>query len=143
VRFDLGPSLAAAKVAAIARVDAEAEQARLRLITPGAGQALEYQATEAEALRLLGDPSPDPTSYPFLVAEASAQGLTTEADLALVADQVLAAAAAWRSGGAEIKRLRRSAKLAIAVAASPTEVREAANVIWPSAGNRSESSCRM
>jgi predicted RNA-binding Zn ribbon-like protein len=48
-RAETPEELAAAKASAAAEVDADAEAARLRFITPGAGQSLEYAATEAEA----------------------------------------------------------------------------------------------
>ena len=51
MRFDLGPSLAALKVAAAADIDAQAERLRLTLITAGAGQALVYERKRAEAER--------------------------------------------------------------------------------------------
>lgn len=126
MRLDLGPSLAALKAQLAAQIDHDAEAARLRFITPGAGQAMEYQATEAEARRYLIDPS---GPFPFLAAEVQAQG--APATLASVAAEVVALADAWAAIGSEIKRLRRAAKLAVEVAPTAAEARQAAQVTWP------------
>jgi hypothetical protein len=136
MRLDLGPSLAALKQQLLSRVDAAAEAARLRFITPGAGQALEYQATEREARAYVaaGSPLPfDGAAYPFLEAERQAifdatGPLLTGAEIAAM---VIANADAWAATGAEIKRLRRSAKLLIEQATTPQAARAAAQVAWP------------
>ena len=129
MRLDLGPSLAALKAQLAVQIDQEAEAARQRFITPGAGQALEYQATEAEARRHLIDPS---GTVPCLAAEVQAQGAPTT--LASVAAEVVALADAWAAIGSEIKRLRRVAKLAVEAAPTPAEARQAAQVTWPAPG---------
>jgi hypothetical protein len=134
MRADLGPQLPALKTQLLAQVDAAAEAARQRFLTPGAGQALEYQATETEAhdYAAAGYPTFDAALWPFLAAELAAlaeagQPSTAEA----VADQVLAQSTAWRAVGAAIKQLRRTAKLAIAAAETATAARAAAVVTWP------------
>ena len=124
--------LAAVKAAAIDRVDREAELERLRFLTPGTGQALEYRTTLQEAQRLLAgtEASPDPGSYPFLAAEQEAQAaLGTTRSLRDIATGILAAEAAWTAGGARIKLLRRLAKLKIEAATSADEVAAAARDI--------------
>lgn len=123
--------LAAAKAAAAAKIDADAEAARLRLITPGAGQSLEYAATEAEARAFVAaGGTGEPEAYPWLNAERLAAGGT--ATVAQVAQQVLALADAWHATGAEIKRIRRSAKLQVEAAATIFAVRVAVAIIdWP------------
>lgn len=138
MRFDLGPSLEEAKAAAIARVDAAAEKARLRYLTPGAGQALEYQQTEAEAraYRAAGYPAFDPELYPFIEAERQALLIATGTlpDAAATADEVIAQADAWRQAGSAIKELRRAAKLKIEQATTHAEIRAAEQIAWPSPG---------
>jgi hypothetical protein len=137
MRFDLGPGLAELKLQLQTQVDAEAEAARLRYLTPGSGQALEYQATEADARSFtaahLAGANPDIGAYPFLLAEADAIEAATGAapDAVEVATSVIAQADAWVAAGAEIKRLRRGAKLAIEAAVTPTAARAAAQVTWP------------
>lgn len=129
MRLDLGPSLAALKATLAAQIDHDAEAARQRFITPGAGQAMEYQATEAEARRYLIDPS---GTFPFLAAEVQAQG--SPATFASVAAEVVALADAWAAIGSEIKRLRRAAKLAVEAAPTASAARQAAQVTWPAPG---------
>jgi hypothetical protein len=134
MRLDLGPSLEAVKAAAIIAVDEAAEVARLQFITPGAGQAMEYQSGEAEARAYLADSSPDPANYPFLVAELNALVATGGTPtLAEVAAEVDAQAAAWRAVGSYIKELRRTAKMQIDAANSVAAVRAAQQIAWPTA----------
>lgn len=136
MRFDLGPSLADIKQRLLLQVDAEAETARLRFITPGAGQALEYQATEREARAYLaaGLPEPfDPMAYPFIEAERQAifdatGQLPAPADIITA---VIGSADQWATVGAEIKRLRRAAKMAIESSTTISQARAAALVTWP------------
>lgn len=130
--IQLGRSLAKMKADATVAVDRGAEMARLRFITSGAGQALEYQATEAEARRAVVDPSPDFAGYPFLAAEWHAGG--NVGGVVDIADVVLVQTAAWQMVGSEIKRLRRTAKIAIDAATSAAEVAAAANISWPAPG---------
>jgi len=135
MRLDLGPSLADAKAAALARVDAEAEAARLRFITAGAGQALEYQATEAQARAYLAAAAPVLADYPFLAAEVQAVDIATGTAPAAsaVAAEIVAQADAWGAVGSAIKALRRAAKLRIEAATTHAEVRAAALIVWPTA----------
>lgn len=120
------PPLEKAKAAAAARVDRQAEAARAAWLTPGAGQAMEYLSTEAEARRFVA--SGGAGDYPFLAAELQAKGTGT---LAEIAAEVIALADAWTAAGAEIKRLRRSAKMAIEAAETHEAVAAAAAVAWP------------
>lgn len=133
-RAETPEDLAAAKASAVAEVDALAEAARLRFITPGAGQSLEYAATEAEARAFVtAGGTGDPEDWPWINAERLAAG--GAATLAEVAQQVLALADAWRATGAAIKRIRRAAKLQIEAAATIAAVRAVvAGVDWPQPG---------
>lgn len=131
VRAETPEELAAAKAAAAADVDVQAEAARLRFITPGAGQSLEYSATEAEARAFVAaNGAGDPDDWPWINAERLAAG--GAATMAQVAQQVLALADAWRATGAEIKRVRRAAKLQVEAATTIAAVRAAVTgAAWP------------
>jgi hypothetical protein len=128
------PPFEETRAAAQAEVDRQAEVARRTFITAGSGQALEYEQTraEADAAGLAADPL-DPAAFPMLEAERAAletvgQSLT----LREVAAQVLAEFAAWQSTGAEIKRVRRTAKLQIAAAPDNATVDVVvAGLVWP------------
>ena len=115
MRFDLGPSLAALKVAAAADIDAQAERLRLTLITAGAGQALVYERKRAEAERMVGDAEPQPADYPLLAAEV---GITAPT-LAEVGAAVRAMASDWIAAAATIEAVRLRAKAQIAAASTP------------------------
>lgn len=124
-----------AKQAAVARIDREAEEVRLKYVTPGAGQAMEYQETAQEAFALQGDADPDPTHYPMLVAEQQAlESVGEVVTLQDVAAQVLAERAAWSSIGAAIKTARRAAKMAVEGAASKDEIDAVFPIAWPGRG---------
>lgn len=121
-----GADLPTMKLRAAEAVDAAAEVARRRFITIGSGQAMEYMATEAEARDFsAGGEGP----WPFLEAERDA--LPGDATLAEVAASVLLQVAAWQMVGAEIKRLRRAAKMEIESAITSAEVAAATQVAWP------------
>ena len=129
-----GRRLEPLRQAAAARVDAEAERARLGFITGGAGQALEYDATrrEAEAATAASDPL-DAKDWPMLEAERRALADSGAANPSLrdVVAEIAAQLAAWTAAGAEIKRLRRTAKLKIERAATPEAIARAATIGWP------------
>ena len=128
VRPETGAELSAAKAAATAEVDRQAEAARLLYITPGSAQALVYEAKRHEAISLADDPSPDPADYPLLSAEI---GITADT-LAEVGDAVLAMAGQWRAVAAQIERVRLTAKASIAGANSIAAVRAASTgLAWP------------
>lgn len=140
MRIDLGQPLEAVRAAALAEVDAAAEAARRQFLTPGAAQALEYTATEAEARAYAAAGMPAAVAagtYPFLEAELAAlQAVGVAAALGEVAASVLHQAEAWRQAGAAIKALRRAAKLRIEAAGSVAAIRAAAQVTWPAPGRR-------
>ncbi len=128
------PDLTTAKAAACAAIDAQAERRRQAVITPGAGQSLEYQHTAEEAARAVAAPDPlDPATYLFLVAEQEALAATVgNIPLRDVAAAVLADRATWLAYGAAIKSVRRRAKLKIGAATSAAGVAVVlAGVTWP------------
>ncbi len=125
--YDPPVPLSDIKTALKAQVDAAAERERARYITPGAGQAMTYQAKADEARRLAADPSPDAADYPLLSAEV---GITAP-DLVAVGAVVLAAYQAWQVIGAAIEGARLGAKQAIDLAEDEATARAAAEVVWP------------
>lgn len=118
-------TLAEYRARLIAELDGAAEAARLRYITPGAGQALTYQRKEAEARdHVAGGAGP----WPILEAEAAATG-RTQADLAT---EIIAQADAWAGVAARIEALRAGAKAAIAAAPDHATAQAAVDgLVWP------------
>ncbi|MAO56583.1 MAG: hypothetical protein CMM61_12915 [Rhodospirillaceae bacterium] len=121
---------------ALAKVDIDAEAARLQFITPGAGQALVYQRKEAQARACLAahdEQNPPSTGdFPALDAEVG----ITAADILGVAAAVVAQAEAWAPIGDLIEATRLSAKAAI-VAANGDQTAITAvldGLSWPAPG---------
>lgn len=119
--------LARLKVRRKVDIDGEAERQRLRWITPGAGQAMTYQAKvdEARALAVEGEES-DPSHYPMLSAEVG----ITAATLQEVGVVVMAAYQQWQAIGAAIEAVRLRGKQAVDQA-STVEAVKAITVTWP------------
>jgi hypothetical protein len=116
------------------RIDLEAERARRAWLTPGVGQALEYQETVAQARGALAAPDPlQPADYPFLAADQDAHaGAGASVTLRQVAQHVMARQAAWLAAAASIKRVRLTAKRRIAAATTQAEIDVIlAGVGWP------------
>jgi hypothetical protein len=120
VTKDLGPLRLAAK----ARVDREAEEARLMLVTPGAAQAMVYLAKQTEARRFVADA----TVGPLMTAEI---GLTAP-DADALAALWLAMEQAWLEAAAAVEVKRFTAKAAIDAATHPAAVEAASQVDWSS-----------
>lgn len=132
------PDLAAFKVAASAQIDAAAEAARQRFISPGAGQALEYEATAADASRALAmatETDLKDADYPWLAAERDALTASGQTFTLLeVAAMAQATTAQWAAAGSAIKRIRRTAKIKVDAAATLDGVHSALDGIsWPTA----------
>lgn len=127
-------------------VDSQAGAIREALGTPGYGQTVEYERTEADAraylAALAADPDTDPAAYPMLAAEIQALEQATgeaAADVAAadVAQEILDLATAWGGALAAIKTLRRGAKLRIEIAADVGQIAEVLDELsWP--GQESE-----
>lgn len=128
------PEIATLREQANVRIDAAAEQARLVWITPGAGQAMEYLATQAQAVAASLAPDPlDPALYPWLVAEQQARAMVGNTlTLRAVTTAIAAQVQDWSYAGSTIKRLRRTAKLEVdaALDGAAIEVIIAA-ISWP------------
>lgn len=113
---------------ALVMIDRQAEAARLQFITPGEGQAWTYQRKEREAEAFLAADDPDPADYPVLSACIPGDG----ADLAAVAQTVLAARDEWLQVGAVIEGIRRAAKVEIAAAADAAAIQTIMDgLAWP------------
>lgn len=118
--------LATVKSESKARIDREAEAARLQYITDGAGQALEYQEAAEEAVRYAATGGAG--AYPMLQASVDAG---EAADLAAAAALITSRENAWATIGANIRRLRLTAKRGIEAATTVEQVQAAATVTWP------------
>lgn len=109
---------------ALELVDAAAEAARSAMLTPGSGQTLEYQRTEAEARAWTE--GANIADFPMLKAELDAMKLV---DAGATIDDIVAEAIAnadlWLKVGAAIKQVRRSAKVLIEFAQAPADCRTA------------------
>lgn len=129
----LALSLAGSKAAALTRIDAIAESLRLRLITPGDGQALVYKAKAEEAERFLASPpaSPQASDWPFLASQRAVDGGT----YAQAAQTIVDTRDQWIAVAASIETARLGGKRDVAEAETPQEVRTVVNAIaWPSLG---------
>jgi hypothetical protein len=128
--------LAAEQAQALVLIDAQAEACRLQWLTPGSGQALEYQETAAEAAAAAVAPDPlDPVKFPMLAAEMQAQigaGVTPAPTLRQIQQQASAQQAAWAVAGTAIKQMRRTAKLKVSAATTIKAVNAiVAGLAWP------------
>lgn len=121
------PPLPETKAILKKQIDDEAEAARLRYITGGAGQAMTYQQKAAEAVVLLADVDPQPEDYPLLAAEIG----ITAATLLGVAQVVFEAHQGWRQIGAQIEALRLNGKAGVNAAETIEEAQIAARIVWP------------
>lgn len=137
--------LAAYKADLKDQVDAAAEALRLSLITPGSGQAMEYQETFNEAVLVSNTLAATPGSaidaakFPMLSASV---GLDTDpstgkptVDVTGEARAVLAAYDTYQSAGAAIRGVRLRGKAAIDAANDVAGAQAAyAAIAWPRLG---------
>ena len=122
------------------QVDADAEALRLTLITPGSGQAMEYQEAyaQAQAALAVGDEA-KAADYPMLAVtigvDIDPQTKKPATDVLGVARSVKAAYEAYLQAGAAIRGVRLLAKAEIG-AASDADLAQAvfAAIKWPSFG---------
>jgi len=107
-------------------VDQEAENQRMKYITPGDGQAIVYakKAQEVQQYRL--DQNPDPKNYPLLTASLGIDGDTLE-DIASVVESI---ELQWKKVAADIERKRLLAKRSIQNSASIEDIEKAAMITW-------------
>lgn len=112
-------SLEEAKADAKRAIDERAEEIRTLVLTPGAGQAMEYQAAAEEAKAFAAGEDRD---YPMLQAAVDAG---TDESLAGAAQNVADASRRWQALGARIRRARLAGKAAVEIATSAREVNDA------------------
>lgn len=108
-------------------IDHEAERVRTlpHLLTPGDGQAQEYLETAREARLIADDPAPDAADYPWLEAERQAlEAVGVTATLAEIGASIRQNELAVWAGqvGPAIKRVRRTSKMMIDAASTPSEI---------------------
>ena len=116
IRVSPFPSIEAAREHAKTEIDRAAEEARLRHITPGSGQAMEYQRALKDAEAFLAGA----IEYSeFLQADVDAGRAANQEEAAQL---VLDTAAQWVAAGAQIRRIRLSAKAAVDNAQAIAEV---------------------
>ena len=116
------PDLAAARSEYLQRVDELAGHIRARHITIVPGQSATYESKRVDAERFETNGSPDdPVAYPWVAAEAEAQGAT----LAVAAAVILQNRDAWQQAGAVIERERMRAKYQIYAVATIREMHDA------------------
>ena len=108
-------------------VDIQAEEARLAWVTPGSGQAFEYDLVAAEAQRVLasyhGEGDTPFEDYPLLAAEYTARATAgTPRSFRDLAAAVMARRKAFMVAIADIRQARLEAKLRIDAATDPAEI---------------------
>ncbi len=125
-------ALAAAQASAIRAIDTAAENARLRFVTPGAGQAMAYQEKSAEAADCLGahDAQNPPPAGKYVLLESEV-GITG-ADVLAVASAVEAKRQALKALEATINRTRLQAKADVNAAVDAAAVQVVLDgLTWP------------
>ncbi|SFM82776.1 hypothetical protein [Methylobacterium pseudosasicola] len=135
------PDVLAALKARLKRdIDDQAESLRLKLITPGSGQAMEYQEAYSQAQAVLtATGTVKPADYPMLAAtigvDFDPDTGKPATDVLGVARSVKAAYEAYLEAGAAIRGVRLGAKVEIE-AASDVDLALAvfSAIAWPSFG---------
>lgn len=121
------PDMDVFRAEANAKIDALAEQARQKYITPGAGQSMTYTEKAAEA-RDFKAGLQDPLGFPLLTAEIGITGDTIDE----VASVILQRYLNFKQLGAGIERTRLGAKTAIAEAADVAAIEQILSAVeWP------------
>lgn len=132
--------LPAIKSALKRRVDDTAEGLRLKLITPGAGQAMEYQEAYAQAQAALAAAGTvNASDYPMLAAsigvDIDPQSGKPATDVLGVARSVKVAYEAYLQAGAAIRGTRLLAKAEIGASADAITAQTVfAAIKWPTLG---------
>lgn len=135
MQFNLTVDVAAAKAAACAKIDADAESTRLKFVTPGSGQAAVYLQKQNEANSFLAK-YPDATTaasaiatdWPLMNAEVD----ITASTLFGVAQSVQTTSSQWTAIAAQIENLRLGGKQKVNNATTIAAINAATNITWPS-----------
>jgi hypothetical protein len=123
-----------------AQVDGDAERERLKLITAGSGQAMEYQEAYSQAQAALNaNGTAKPSDYPMLAAtigvDIDPDTGKPATDVLGVARSVKAAYEAFLKAGAAIRGVRLQSKAEINASADADMARAAYDAIkWPAFG---------
>ena len=126
MKFNLTKDLTPLKEAAALKIDTEAELARGRYITAGAGQAMVYLEKERQAEAVVANPDIDPTHVALIQVDADIAG-SSLFDAAVV---VLTLANYWRTVSPAIEDKRMRAKAQVQIATNPAAIDAASNVQW-------------
>ena len=106
------------------RINQNAENARRNFITSGSGQAMVYQAKEAEAQALLAGGE----IGPHISAESKLKGLSPQE----LAKAIIARAKVWKEISAQIELVRMEAKAKLAQLSDPIKISEFPESLnWP------------
>jgi len=121
--------IATVRAAACAAIDAQAGVTRKKYITDAPGQDATYlkKAADAAAYKLAGYPFATLTDYPWVRAESRAiHGASpTAAQCQTACDGILAEEAAIAQKGADIEEARRTGKIAVGAAQTPSDAHTA------------------
>ena len=115
-------------------IDNQAEQTRLKFVTPGAAQAGVYNLKYQEAKNFLTTynaitaASANPSEWLFLSADAAAYAGT----LYQAAQIIHETGTAWIAFAASIEQLRLTAKRAVSLAVTKDQIDTALAIDWPS-----------
>ena len=110
------------------KVDAIAEQIRLKYLTPGSGQSMVYQEKAIEALAIQNDSNPTNDKYPVLAASLGIEG----SSLLDVANLVLSVRSTWVTIATAIETTRLGGKANINAAMTTIAANAAYNaIVWP------------
>lgn len=126
MKLNLVKNLDAIRDAACSYVDEQAELARRRYVTPGAGQAMVYLQKRQEAEAVCANPAIDPAHVPHIAAEAATYGITLLDQAAVV----LTMSEAWAVASTAIEMKRLTTKDAIREATSVFAIDQLKNVDW-------------
>lgn len=122
LELTLAVDLAPLRLEAQAKIDRRAEAERLAHVTPGAAQAMVYQAKQAEARRYVEAGRPASLEgYSLLAAEVPLTAPTAGE----LADLWLSLEARWLRAAAGIEARRLAAKAAVRAATNPAAVQAA------------------
>lgn len=115
-------------------IDRNAETARMKYVTPGAGQALTYDRKRREAMQAIDDLAPTADKYPVLSASIGIEVPNTgnaKSDFDAISSIVIGKELQWAALARVIEVLRLSAKKSVDAASTPDEAESAAQVTWP------------